>query len=177
MPCEFQHTPFGLLASLNDSLAWISVLARKVATPLFLSVILLLLLFSWYRETASLDNKGSFRSLVSSLMNTTRSNKMGSFMLLFLMLKPLLCDCTRTLLHTPKTIEMCKKLRLVWFKKLQGVRHIARLKRQRFSAFTSYKTKDLTMKAWVFIFYFIGSVVKIVCFYVLYVKDDRLQKN
>ena len=74
-------------------------------------------------------------------MNTTRSNKMGSFMLLFLMLKSLLCDCTRTLLHTPKTLETCKKLRLVWFKKLQGVRQIARLKRQRFSAFTSYKTQ------------------------------------
>ena len=28
-----------------------------------------------------------------------------------------------------------------------------------------------------FIFYFIGSVVKIICFYFPYIKDDRLQKN
>ena len=34
-------------------------------------------------------------------------------------------------LHTPKTLQMCKKVFLV-FKKLQGVRQMARLKQQHF---------------------------------------------
>ena len=80
--------------------------------------------------------------------------------------------CDRT--HTPKTLEVQKKAWLVWFKKLQGVRQIARLK-QRFLSFTLYKTERSYKK--IIFFYFIGSMVKIVCFYFPYIKDDRLKKN
>ena len=52
------------------------------------------------------------------------------------------CNRTRTPLYTPKTLETwrAKKTRLVWLKKLQGVRQIARLK-QRYLSFTFYKTQ------------------------------------
>ena len=49
--------------------------------------------------------------------------------------------------------------------------------RTTFNLSLSIKHKDLTRKLCVFIFYFIGSVVKILCFYFLYIKGDRLQKN
>ena len=55
-----------------------------------------------------------------------------------------------------------KKVRLVWLRKLQDVRQIARLKQQLYLSFTFYKTQGLTRKSYVFICYFIGSVVKIV---------------
>ena len=87
-------------------------------------------------------------------------------------------DRTRTPLDTPKTLETCKKIaRLVWLKKLQGVRKIARLKQQRFLSFTFYKTHRSYEKSCAFICYFIGSVVKIVLYlHFLYIKDDRLQQ-
>ena len=55
-----------------------------------------------------------------------------------------------------------KKARLVWLRKLQDVRQIARLKQQRSLLSLSVKHKNLTRKSCVFICYFIGSVVKIV---------------
>ena len=51
------------------------------------------------------------------------------------------CDCMRTPLQTPKTLKTCKKARLVWLKKLQGMQQIAYLK-QRFLSFTFYKCFD-----------------------------------
>ena len=45
-------------------------------------------------------------------------------------------DCTHMPLHTPKTLEMCKKACLAWFKKLQAVPQITHLKQQRFLSFT-----------------------------------------
>ena len=53
------------------------------------------------------------------------------------------CDRTRTPLHTPKNVrDVLKKACLVWLKKLQGVRQIARLK-QLFYLFLNYNTKIL----------------------------------
>ena len=49
---------------------------------------------------------------------------------------------------------MPKKPRLVWFKKLQGMRQIALLKKQRFLSFTFYKTQS--------------SFQKIMCVYFLF---------
>ena len=43
-------------------------------------------------------------------------------------------------------------------------------------SFTFYKTQR-SYKKIMCVFYFIGSVVKILCFYFLYIKGDRLQKN
>ena len=67
-----------------------------------------------------------------------------------------------TPLHTPKTLETCKKSTLLI--------HV-------FYLSVSVKHKDLTRKSCVFIFYFIVSVVKIVCLYFFYIEDDRLKKN
>ena len=52
------------------------------------------------------------------------------------------CDRMHMPLDTPKTLETWgKKARLFSFKKLQGVRQIARLKQQRFLSFTFYITQ------------------------------------
>ena len=51
------------------------------------------------------------------------------------------CVRTRTPLDTSKTERCKKKAYLVSFKKLQGVRQIARLKQQRFLSFTFYITQ------------------------------------
>ena len=49
---------------------------------------------------------------------------------------------TRMPLHTPKTLETCKKKAcLVWLRKLQGVQHIACLKQQHSLSFTFCKTQ------------------------------------
>ena len=62
---------------------------------------------------------------------------------------------TRTPMHTSKILGRCKKkAHLVWLKKLQGVRKIARLKQQRFLSFTLYKTHR--------------SYEKIMCIYLLF---------
>ena len=91
------------------------------------------------------------------------------------------CDPMHMPLHTPKTLEMCKKKKacLVWFKELQGVQQIACLKQQRFLSFTFYITQRYYEKMmYLFIFYFVGSVVKIALyFYFLQTKNDRLWKN
>ena len=66
-------------------------------------------------------------------------------------------------LYMPETLEACKKkARLVWLRKLQDVRQIARLKQQHSLSFTFCKTQRSYKKICVFICYFIGSVVKIV---------------
>ena len=57
------------------------------------------------------------------------------------------------------------------------MQQIACLKKQCFLSSISIKHKYLTRESYMFIFYFIGSVVKIICFYFPYIKDDRLQKN
>ena len=75
-------------------------------------------------------------------------------------------DHARMPLHTPKTVETCKKSLPCLIQKLQS--HVnAKL------SFTCCKTQ----RSYKNIFYFIGSVVKILWFYFLYVKDDRLQKH
>ena len=53
------------------------------------------------------------------------------------------CNCMYMPLHTPKTLETCKKKKalLVWFKKLQVVQQITCLKQQCFLSFTFYKTQ------------------------------------
>ena len=70
--------------------------------------------------------------------------------------------------HAWDTRDVQKKPRLVWVKNLQGVRQIARLKQQRFYLSLSIKHKDLTRKSCVFIFYFIGSVGKILFLFTLH---------
>ena len=71
---------------------------------------------------------------------------------------------------------MLKKARLLWLKKVQGVRQIARLK-QRFLSFTFYKTQRSYEKICVFICCFIGSAVKIVLYlHFLDTRDDRLRQ-
>ena len=84
---------------------------------------------------------------------------------------------TRTPMHTSKILGRCKKkAHLVWLKKLQGVRKIARLKQQRFLSLTLHKTHRSYEKI-MCICYFIGSVVKIVLYlHFLYTKDGRLQQ-
>ena len=57
--------------------------------------------------------------------------------------------------------DMQKKARLVWLRKLQDVRQIARLKQQRSLSFTFCKTQRSYEKI-INICYFVGSVVKIV---------------
>ena len=65
------------------------------------------------------------------------------------------CDRMHMPLDTPKTLETWgKKARLFSFKKLQGVRQIARLKQQRFLSFTFYITQR--------------SYEKIMCIYFLF---------
>ena len=65
---------------------------------------------------------------------------------------------TRTPLHTPKTLETCKKkARLVSFKKLQGVRQITRLKQQRFLSFTFYITQKSYAKMCIYLFHWFSG--------------------
>ena len=56
--------------------------------------------------------------------------------------------------HTLNVREVLKKACIVWLKKLQGVRQIARLKQQRFLSFTIY----ITERSW----------EKIMCIYLLF---------
>ena len=56
--------------------------------------------------------------------------------------------------HALNVRDMLKKARLVWLKKIQGVRQIARLKQQRFLSFTFYITQR--------------SYEKIMCIYLLF---------
>ena len=74
---------------------------------------------------------------------------------------------------------MLKKARLLWLKKLQGVRQIAHLKQQRVLSFFFYIThKDFSRKSYVFICYLICLEVKIVLYlHFLYTKDDRLWQS
>ena len=86
------------------------------------------------------------------------------------------CDRMHMPLDTPKTLETWgKKARLFSFKKLQGVRQIARLKQQRFLSFTFYITQRSYEKIMcIYFFYFIGSVVKIkLYFYFLYINKKK----
>ena len=88
------------------------------------------------------------------------------------------CDCTQMPLHTPKTLETCKKSMPCLIKKASRC-VIDRMSKTKNVVYLSLsiKHKDLTRKSCVFICYFIGSVVKIVLHsYFLYIKDDRLQR-
>ena len=82
-------------------------------------------------------------------------------------------------LHMPKTLETCKNKSMPCL--IQKVLRYVAAQTSKASVFylsLSIKHKDLTRKSSVFIFYFIGSVVKIVFFFSLhYIKGDRLQKN
>ena len=91
------------------------------------------------------------------------------------------CDHTHMPLHTPlctpKTLAICKKKSSPCL--IQKASRCADLtsKTTFFYLSLSIKHKDLTKKSCLFIFYFIGSVVKIACFYFVCIKDNRLQKN
>ena len=87
------------------------------------------------------------------------------------------CDPMHMPLHTPKTLEMCKKKAcLVWFKELQGVQQFACLKQQRFWSFTFYITERYyEKKMYLFIFYFVGSVVKITLYILLFSSNKEWQ--
>ena len=75
--------------------------------------------------------------------------------------------------HAQNIRDVQKKARIVLFKKLQGVRRIARLKQQRFLSFTFYITQRSCEKI-ICIFYFIGVVVKIALyFHFLYIKKKK----
>ena len=76
--------------------------------------------------------------------------------------------------HAPITLETCEKKHSLFDSKSFEV---CGRSNKVFYLSLSIKYKDLTRKLCVFIFYFIGSVVKIVCFYFLYIKDDELKKN
>ena len=89
------------------------------------------------------------------------------------------CDCTQMPLHTPKTLETCKKSMpclikkasrcvIDWMSKTKNVVYLS----------LSIKHKDLTRKSCVFICYFIGSVVKIALHKTKDMTDfDRLKRN
>ena len=84
-----------------------------------------------------------------------------------------------SLKHMPETLETCKNKSMPCL--IQKVLRYVADQTSKTSVFylsLSIKHKDLTRKSSVFIFYFIGSVVKIVFFFSLhYIKGDRLQKN
>ena len=87
------------------------------------------------------------------------------------------CECMRMPLHMPKT-ETCKKSRPCLIQKASRCVADNMSKATTFFYLSlSIKHKDHTRKLCVLIFYVIGSVVKIVCFYFLYIKDNRPQKN
>ena len=72
------------------------------------------------------------------------------------------CDRTRTPLHTRKRLETCKRKHALFDSKsfkVCGKSHVENKSVFYFSL--SIKHKDLTRESCVFIFYFIGSVVKI----------------
>ena len=82
------------------------------------------------------------------------------------------CDGTSTPLHTPKILETCTKSTPCFIQKASRCE-----KNSNVSYLSlSIKHKDLTRKY--YFFYVIGSVVKIVCFYFLYIKDlKRIKKT
>ena len=88
-----------------------------------------------------------------------RWNKLSNEVILIFSFRP---DLPGWNFSITKHSRRAKKAHLVWFKKLQGVRQIPWLKQQRFYPSLSIKHKNLTRKSCEFIFYFIGSVVKIV---------------
>ena len=75
-------------------------------------------------------------------------------------------------LHKPKTLETCKKSMPCLIQKASRCATGRTSKTSVFYLALSIKHKDLTRKSCMFIFYLIGSVVKIVYFYFLYIKDD-----
>ena len=70
------------------------------------------------------------------------------------------CDRKRTPLHMPKT-ELCKKIIPCLVQKASRCAADCISKTSVFLSLTFHKHKDLTKKTCVFIFYFIGSLVKI----------------
>ena len=89
------------------------------------------------------------------------------------------CDCTQMPLHTPKTLETCKKSMPCLIKKASRC-VIDRMSKTKNVVYLSLsiKHKDLTRKSCVFICYFIGSVVKIALHKTKDMTDfDRLKRN
>ena len=71
---------------------------------------------------------------------------------------------------------MQKKACVVWLKKLQGVQQTAPLQQQGFSSFTFYKTQrsyEKIMCVYFLFHWFSGEN----CLFLLYIKDNRLQKK
>ena len=76
---------------------------------------------------------------------------------------------------------MLKKVCLVWFKKIQGVRQIAPLKQQRFLSFTFYKTQksyEKIMRTYLLFHWFKDESYYIYIFFTQRTTDfDRLKRN
>ena len=88
------------------------------------------------------------------------------------------CNCMCTPLHMSKILETSKKKsRPCLIHKASRCTADRLAKTSVFYLSLSTKHKDLTRNLCVFIFYFTGSMAKVVCFYFCYIKDDRLRKN
>ena len=86
------------------------------------------------------------------------------------------CNRTRTSMHTPKTLEACKKIRPCLIKKASRCAADRTSKTNVFYVPLSLKYKRSYEKI-MCIYCFIGSVIKIVLYlHFLYTKDDRLRQ-
>ena len=76
--------------------------------------------------------------------------------------------------HAQNIRDMQKKAHLVWLKKRQGVKQIARLKQQRFLSPTLFKIQRSYVKNHAYLLFHWSSGENCIIFTFLYTKDNRL---